>query len=64
MSEETTRPPNHRGAIVKSSLHIMEFSQADIHSKINFATVALYPDDLKTIENVIIQTLKQIDQKQ
>lgn len=63
MDDNTTRPPEQRSDGLKSSLHIMEHSNAPSTEKIHFALLALYPEDKQVIEKVIVQTLKTLTQK-
>jgi hypothetical protein len=53
----------HRAGTIKGALHIAEHSQASSIDKINAICLALYPDDVKAIEAVLITTLKQLAQK-
>lgn len=53
----------HRANTINAAAHIMEHSQADSLSKINHACLALYPDDLKAIENTLVTALKQLSVK-
>lgn len=63
MATDEARPTDHRVKTIRSAAHIMEFSKADSHEKINQALNCLYPEDMASIEKVILQTLTTLNQK-
>lgn len=63
MLDKDTRPPNHRSNVIKSALHILEFSNSESLVKINSAIQTLYPEDIALIEKALIQTLVTLNQK-
>ena len=60
---DDTRPPSHRTNSIKAGLHILEHSNAEPLQKINACLLALYPEDIETIQKSFIQTLNTLNQK-
>lgn len=62
MSDKLTPQPENtqRSRSIGAALHIIEHSNADVLTKINFACGTLAPDDLKAVDACIKSCLQNL----